>query len=295
MRGTGDTWSEGIPQYLDLGAALSKFALTAETQGQQHVRPLHQHIALRLVFEGGFLPDEITPHPPLVCQCKGKRNLLAFDADVETSAEKTVIGGLKSKDIDVVVTKPDLGPVVAISVKGTGKAFRNLTNRMEEAIGDCTNLHIMYPGLVYAFLALIKANREGQRGIGKNDVCVLEDDSVVDSVRRYHDILANLTGRTFVRDEATRYEAVGLILVESRRTEAGTVFRPFPRDDSPLRTEHFFAAIYDRYDLRYPYMAGRMRTAQRVVWDEASPAFSAIRSKTGADLPSALGYVPRLA
>lgn len=295
MRDTGAMLPEGMPQYLNLGAALTKFALTAETQGQQHIRPLHQYIALRLVFEGGFLPDEITPHPPLVCERKGRRNVLESRGDVETSSEKTVIGGLKSKDIDVVVTKPDLGPVVAISVKGTGRAFRNLTNRMEEAIGDCTNLHIMYPGLVYGFLALIKANREGQRGIGKNDVCLLKDGSVVESVSRYHDILAKLTGRTFVRDEPTRYEAVGLMLVESRRAQAGSIFQPFPRRDSSLRAESFFDTIYGHYDLRYPYMAGRVRSAQRVAWDEASPAFSAIKDNLGADLASALGYVPRLA
>src|SRR6266511_4250491 len=54
--------------------------------------------------------------------------------------------GLKSKAVDVVVTKEANGPVLAISVKGTGNAFWNLTNRMEEAIGDSANLHITHPG-----------------------------------------------------------------------------------------------------------------------------------------------------
>ena len=40
-------------------------------------------------------------------------------------------------------------------------AFRNLTNRMEETIGECTNLHITYPALVFGYLFLIRANRPG--------------------------------------------------------------------------------------------------------------------------------------
>lgn len=54
-----------------------------------------------------------------------------------------------------------IGPYIAVSMKGTLNAFRNLTNRMEEAVGDCTNLHITYPGLVYAFLTVLRANQEG--------------------------------------------------------------------------------------------------------------------------------------
>lgn len=35
------------------------------TQSQQHIKPLHEYVATRLVFEGGFAPDELRPHPPL--------------------------------------------------------------------------------------------------------------------------------------------------------------------------------------------------------------------------------------
>src|SRR6266446_4067211 len=112
--------------------------------------------AVRLVIEGGFHPDEIIPHPPLVVENKAGQSRLAFDLAAEREDEQTVLGGLKTKDIDVVVAKPGVGLVIAISVNGTGGALRNLTNRMEEAIGDSTNLHIMYPGLVYAFLHVIE-------------------------------------------------------------------------------------------------------------------------------------------
>lgn len=68
--------------------------------------------------------------------------------------ERTVLGGLKTKNVDVVVTREGIGPVLAVSCK-----LRNLTNRMEETIGECTNLHITYPALVLGYLVLLRANR----------------------------------------------------------------------------------------------------------------------------------------
>lgn len=53
------------PLFLELETALREFASATRTQSQQHIRPIHRHIALRLALEGGFHPDEITPHPPL--------------------------------------------------------------------------------------------------------------------------------------------------------------------------------------------------------------------------------------
>jgi len=71
-----DVW---LPPYLCLDAALAQFIAVPETQGQQHIKPLHQHIAIRLVIEAGFHPEEITPHPPLLVETRGGRNKLAFD------------------------------------------------------------------------------------------------------------------------------------------------------------------------------------------------------------------------
>src|SRR5947207_3429464 len=112
-----------LPTYVRIEPALAQFISVVDIQGQEHIKPLHQHIAMRLVIEGGFLPDEITPHPPLVAQKKAGRHQLIFDQSVELKNEQTVLGGLKTKDIDVVVAKPGVGPVIGISVKGTGGAF----------------------------------------------------------------------------------------------------------------------------------------------------------------------------
>ena len=264
-----------------------------ETQGQRHIKPLHQHIAIRLVIEGGFHPDEITPHPPLLVEAGAARLRLSFDEHAQRENEQTVLGGLKTKDIDVVVAKPGIGPVIAISVKGTGGAFRNLTNRMEEAIGDSTNLHIMYPGLVYAFLHLMKAHRAGTPGLAPNDIAVNEKGEVVQAIRRYHDVLLGLAGRRFVRDDYTRYEAVSLALVNSEPKAAGTIFEPFPPPESPLSLRGFFDTIYRTYDLRFPYLAASVGALKRLEWHESSSALVCLGTEN--DMLSHLGYRPRIA
>jgi hypothetical protein len=284
-----DAW---LPSYLRLGAALAQFIAVQETQGQQHIKPLHQHIAIRLVIEAGFHPDEITPHPPLLVETRGGRNMLVFNQHAQRDNEQTVLGGLKTKAVDVVVAKPHVGPIIAISVKGTGGAFRNLTNRMEEAIGDSTNLHIMYPGLVYAFLHVMKAHRVGGGGLAPNDIAINGEGEVVQAIRRYHDVLLGLAGRRFVRDDFTRYEAVCLALVNSDQAAAGSVFEPFPPADSPLSLHAFFDTIYRTYDLRFPYLAASVPSLKRLEWDEASPALTCLGSEP--EMRSCLGYAPRL-
>lgn len=280
-----------LPSYLNLDTALAQFSAVIETQAQRHIKPLHQYIAIRLVIEGGFHPDEITPHPPLLAEGSAGRVRLRFSEQAQRDNGQTVLGGLKTKDTDVVVAKPGIGPVVAVSVKGTGGAFRNLTNRMEEAIGDSTNLHIMYPGLVYGFLHVMKAHRAGTPDLAPNDIAVNEAGEVVQSIRRYHDVLLGLAGRRFVRDDFTRYEAVSLALVNSLEG-AGSLFDRFPPADSPLNLHGFFDTIYRIYDLRFPYLAASVGALKRLEWHESSPALAGLGSES--EMLARLGYRPRI-
>lgn len=284
-----DSWR---PPYLHIEQALGQFISVIETQGQRHIRPFHQHIAIRLVLEGGFHPDEIIPHPPLVVDGSGGRKRVSFDAKAERQEEQTVLGGLKTKDIDVVVSKPGVGPVIAVSVKGTGGAFRNLTNRMEEAIGDSTNLHIMYPGLVYGFLHVLKAHRAGTAGLSPNDIAVNEHGEAVQAIKRYHDVLLGLAGRRYVRNDFTRYEAVSLALVNPEQPSVGSLFEPFPGADSPLRLPLFFETLYRIYDLRFPYLAASVGSLKRLEWDESSPALAGLGTEE--EVRRRLGYRPRI-
>jgi hypothetical protein len=183
--------------------------------------------------------------------------------------------------------------VLAISVKGTGNAFRNLTNRMEEAIGDSTNLHIMYPGLVYGFLHFLKANREGEARLAPNDIALTESGEPVAAIRRYHDVLLGLAGRRLVRDDLTRYEAVGLGMVVPRGKTRNQLLAAFPPSDSPLHFARFFETLYSVYDLRYAYTASALAKLRRHEWEEDSPILRSLASSK--EIGEQLGYSVRMA
>lgn len=122
------------------------------TQTQRHIKPLHEYVTCRLVLEGGFHPDELSPRPPLRVTERRSRYTLAYDPGASSTTEATILGGLKTKDVDIVASKEGIGPVLAVSCKGMTGAVRNLTNRLEETIGECTNIHIAYPTLVFGYL-----------------------------------------------------------------------------------------------------------------------------------------------
>ena len=246
-----------------------------KTQSQQHIKPLHEYVTCRLVLEGGFQPSEIKPHPPLRVDPEGKVHHLIYDRDVVTETEATVLGGLKTKNVDIVVSKPDLGPVLAVSCKGMTGAIRNLTNRLEETIGECTNIHIAYPTLVFGYLFLLRANRSGENR--KSDVAIDDENKPVEGVIRFHQALCGMTGRTSLRNDSSKYESIALALVEVSPELVGTLNVDFPPSDSPTLFDNFFATIYRQYDERYVVSAPLLaRKTRRVEWDHDSPAFESL-------------------
>ena len=280
-----------ICQWIDRRTALREFALaTYGTTSQRHIKPLHWYIACRLCLEGGFDPDEITPRPPFTVRETGsgsnQQRAISFDPESSGSGERTILGGLKTKQVDVVVTKRDIGPVIAVSMKGTLNAMRNLTNRLEEAGGDCTNLHMTYPTLVYAYWGVIRANRPGHVPanapaplqssdglIRSNDIAVLSSGEPHQSVVRYHLALSGLAGRGGLRNEVSRYEAVALTLVDVEEDSLGRILPGFPPPDDPLHFDHLLPTIYKQYDLRYVYQAPDLKKLTfRRGWAEDSPA-----------------------
>ena len=111
------------------------------------------------------------------------------------------------------------------------------------------------------------------RQLQANDIAVQHGGDVVESVIRYHNALRELTGRRGIRDDVSRYEAVSLALVESNSPTPGRVLPDFPAQDSLLRIEHFFQALYLRYDERYVYAAPDLKhVTRRTEWDPSSPA-----------------------
>ena len=154
-------------------------------------------------------------------------------------------------------------------------AFRNLTNRMEAAVGDCTNLHIAYPALVYGFLHIIKANRQVD-SVKPNDVAVRADGSISENITRYHDTMTRLCGRADIRNHASRYEAVALALVDTTTTaNRGKLLTDYPPPESALSFVQFFPSLYRAYDLRFVYAAPALKgVTQRLEWSADSPVLA---------------------
>ena len=237
----------GVCRWIGLGDALRHFAtFEGRTQSQRHIKPLHWYAACRLVVEGGFNPEDVTPRPPFVVVERRGSKELHFDPEVAGGGEATVFGGLKTKDVDVVVAKPGLGPVLAVSCKGLTGALRNLTNRMEETIGECTNLHMTYPALVFGYLFVIRANLE-RMVAKKNDISVTDDYQPVEAIVRFCSALRELAGRRGIRDDISGYEAVSVGLVRVWNGQAGRLLATFPTSDDPLHVEKFFATLYPGY------------------------------------------------
>ena len=72
------------------------------------------------MLEGGFLPSDIVPRPPFEAhELRRGTYRLEHVPELGGQGERTVLGGLKAKDIDVVVSNAALGPCLAVSIKGT--------------------------------------------------------------------------------------------------------------------------------------------------------------------------------
>jgi hypothetical protein len=295
---------KAVCRWANRDEALGAFAgFDGKTQSANHIKPLHWYVACRLVVEGGFHPDDIVPRPPFRVERHRASGALRlhYEPALGQGGERTVLGGLKTKNVDVVVAKEGIGPVLAVSCKGVTKAFRNLTNRMEETIGECTNLHITYPALVLGYLVLIRANRAlplaalaaaeeaADPGVQleKNDLALQAGGEPVAGILRFHNALRELTGRRGIRDDVSQYEAVALGMVDMQDGALGDLLDSYPEADGALRFERFFDTLYLRYDERFVFSAPDLRRVTgRLEWAPDSPAFEALAQ---------LDYTPRSA
>jgi hypothetical protein len=284
-----------VPRDIFLENAAQAFIAATSTESAEHIKPLHRYLAMRFVIEGGFDPASIMPRPPLAGAFRDGKWWLSFESSRVDEKEQVVLGALKSKRIDLVVAKAGIGPVMAVSVKGTSRAFRNLVNRTEEAIGDCANIHIMYPGLVYGFVHFLKATDPGDKGLKPNDVSLDETRDAVPAIKSYAKVLEGLTARRLVRNDYARYEAVGLALLHVGGPKAQqSLLQTFPKPGSPLSLNAFVNTLYQVYDFRYPYTYTdpSLRGLARIEWDPQSSAVRALGGTEG--LSQALGYSARI-
>lgn len=284
-----------VARWLAFEEACQSFVVAkTSTQGSEHIEGVHWYVASRLVLEGGFDPNFISPRPPFRVVKKRGAYILTYDEKLATGTEATVLGGLKTKKIDVVVNVPTLGPALAVSMKGTLNAYRNLTNRLEEAVGDCTNIHIAYPPLVYGFLHLLRANRPGPMPknapfeddpkrpglIRANDIALTQSGGLSENLVKYRAAMERLTGRKDIRNDVSRYEAVAFLLLSGEDGEEGQVVEPAGGWPESVRFDNFFTTLYQRYDLRFVFGAPNLAmSTRRLVWDETSPVLSDERIK----------------
>jgi hypothetical protein len=260
---------------VSLSTGLANLCANVKTQSQEHIKPIHAYCAARLVIEGGFPPEWV--HPKQSFSSKKITNRvyeLSANPPPKSSSEQRVLGGIKYKDIDVTVLVPGLGPALGISAKSTGNAFRNLTNRMEEALGDCTNIHLMYPGLVFGFLHLIRFNKASDVA-NVQDASFDKDNRPLPSIRRYHEVLVALSGRNTITDPGMRYEAVGMLVYRCGKSSV-EIWNEYPPKESPVHFSNFFQRLYNLYDLRFAYPepnGPNIRKEWRVTGDGFAAAF----------------------
>ncbi len=233
-----------------LQTAIKELCGNRKIQSGKHIKPLTQYCATRLVLEGGFPPEWISPRPPFA-SVKTSNSIyeLEYAPGEADESEARVLGGIKYKDVDITVVVPGVGPALAVSVKNTGNAFRNLTNRMEEALGECTNVHLMYPGFVFGFLHFLRFRTIEEAE--KPDASFTKIGEPLPAITRYHEVMNSLSGRRLITDPVMRYEAVGLV-VYSCDPDA-EIWKGFPPPSSEVHFSKFFDVLYKLYDLRYAY------------------------------------------
>lgn len=215
----------------------------------------------------------MNPRPPLRTEKAGNLRRVIYAPEERTRTEATILGGLKTKKVDIVANKDGVGPVLAISCKGMTGAVRNLTNRLEETIGECTNVHLSYPTLVFGYLFLMRANREGEN-TSLADAALDSQGRPLEGIVRFHQALSGMTGRLSARNDASRYEAIAMTLVEVSPARAGEINADYPPRDSAIRLDQFFDTIYRRYDERYVVSAPQLaRRTRRLEWSGDSLAF----------------------
>jgi hypothetical protein len=235
-----------------LGRGLTQLCKVVGTQSGEHIKPIHAYCAARLILEGGFPPEWVSPRPALSSKRISNRVFeLRHSPGTASTSERRILGGIKYKSVDVACFVNGLGPAIGISAKSTGNAFRNLTNRMEEALGECTNVHLMYPGFVFGFLHLIKFSKKYEVG-NSQDTSFDESDNPLPAIVRYHEVLMGLAGRNTITDPGSRYESVALLVYREDKGHP-TIWSGYPPPDSPVHFARFFERLYSLYDLRFAY------------------------------------------
>ena len=278
------------PASTSLRQAITRFA-SSDLDGPpgERIGALQRHVACRLVIEGGFQPGRIRPRPPISVERNPRGAFLHHDPDAAKPGRRTLLGGLTTRKVDVVVTVADIGPVFAVSLKGTHFGFDDAAEGLEGVAGGCVNLHMAYPALVYGFWHVVGVNDDGVtrpargRPTDGRRVRIAVDHRGGGELNRYRDALRRLSERRDLRDDPSRYEACGLTLVRfDSGPEQCVVDSRFPDPGSALDFNRMFRRMYSIYDRRFVFSAPELRGwTEREVWHVESPLLTEMVSGDG--------------
>src|SRR6266436_5265321 len=190
-----------------LQTAITELCGKQKIQSGKHIKPLTQYCATRLVLEGGFPPEWISPRPPFASVRKSNALYALEYAPAEANESEARV------------------------------------------LGECTNVHLMYPGFVFGFLHFLRFRTMNE--VEKPDASFTEKGEPLPAITRYHEVLNSLSGRRLITDPVMRYEAVGLVVYSCNSNAA--VWNNFPPPPSEVHFSKFFDVLYKLYDLRYGY------------------------------------------
>jgi adenine-specific DNA-methyltransferase len=112
---------------------------------------------------------------------------------------------------------------------------------------------------------------------GDNDFFHLRP--IITAIQRYQFALANLSGRKWLRDDPSAYEAAALVMVDMAEPSRGIAYDKFPDASSIAHFNAFFRTLYTRYDERFVYNAPDMTNiTERREWAADSPALSRFKA-----------------
>jgi hypothetical protein len=133
------------------------------------------------------------------------------------------------------------------------------------------------------------AEEPKRKALTKNDMAFDDSGAVSPEIRRFGIAVSRLAGRAGIRDDLTRYESIGLALVEAEAGNAGNLVDGYPEASSGLDVAGFFERLYQQYDERFVYGAPSLASVtRRVGWAPESTALD-----VGADYEPRLGE-PRM-
>jgi hypothetical protein len=196
-------------------------------------------------------------------------NLGLDSPDQQLVENKRISGAFFDKSVDLVAFHKTAGPTLAVSVKSLAKGVgKNLTNRVEEYVGEATNLHTRYPMLVFGFLILLEA-RSIPRNATDSDITFENTPTPSDlsaTGLRVIERIRAFGNRRSPTDPVGAYEATSAMFVTNWTSENSGFGPGSPRiqEKEPaawdrLAVQNFFLQLSELYQARNPMLVERTR------------------------------------